>query len=88
MLRVEIKEIRNYLSNFCSSKELASVFYSVISKQFELYIATMEKEKEINPTIYKDVLFEKTCDTIIGSLSEMGLRKEARTMQDRIMRMK
>ena len=81
LLRVEIEEIRKYLANFCSSKELPEEMKKIIEAQYKLYLDDMKHESEKNPTVYREPLFEKSCDTIINALEDLGLRQEAIQIQ-------
>lgn len=84
MLRVELEEIKKYLSNFCSAKELPEVAGRVIMDQFERHLESVALESQLHPTIYRESLFGKTCDTITNALSDLGLKKEARQIQEKI----
>ena len=84
MLRVELEEIKKYLSNFCSVKELPEVAGKVIMDQFERHLESVALESQVHPTIYRESLFDKTCDTITNALIGLGLRKEARQIQEKI----
>lgn len=82
MLRTELREIRKYLSGFCSAKELPEVMGKYIMKQFEGHLGSMALESKIHPSVYRESLFDKTCDTISNELMELGLRREAQQVQD------
>lgn len=84
MLRVEIEEIKKYLSNFCSRKELPEVAGKLIMDQFNAHLESVAMESKIHPSIYRESLFEKTCDTIASALAGLGLRKEVRQIQERV----
>lgn len=84
MLRVEIEEIKKYLENFCTAKELPEILGKIVLEQFDKHLESVSKEAEICPTIYHESLFDKTCDTITNALFDMGLRKEARAIQLKI----
>lgn len=84
MLRVEIEELKKYLSNFCSAKELPEVAGKIITEQFDRHLESVALESEIHPTIYRESLFDKTCDTITNALVELGLRKEASNIQQKV----
>lgn len=88
MLKVEIEEIRRYLSQFCSVKELPEVMGKLILEQFDMHLQAVELEKEIHPTIYREPLFTKTCDTIANALTEIGLKKEARSILQKVAELK
>jgi len=84
MLRVEIEEIKKYLSNFCSQKELPEVAGKLIIEQFDKHLESVKLESQIHPSIYRESLFDKTCDTITNALEELGLRKESRSIQEKV----
>ena len=39
-------------------------------------------ESKKHPSIYKESLFIRTCDTIANTLSELGLKKDAQKVSD------
>lgn len=84
MLQTEIQEIKKYLSNFCSVKELPEVMGKLIMDQFAGHLESVALEKRIHPSIYRESLFDKTCDTISNALIELGLRKEAQQIQEKV----
>ncbi len=84
MLKVELDEIKKYLMNFCTAKELPEVMGKLIMSQFDKHLEAVAEEWKVHPTIYKEALFDKTCDTITNALFELGLRKEARIIQDKV----
>ena len=84
LLKVELEEIKRYLSKFCTVKELPEVYGKIIVEQFEKHMVAVDLESKIHPTIYNESLFIKTCDTIAAALSEMGLKREARKILDRV----
>lgn len=83
MLRVEIEEIKKYLSNFCSQKELPEIMGKIILAQFEKHLESVALESKSHPMIYRESLFDKTCDTITNALYELGLKKEAQYVQEK-----
>lgn len=84
MLRVELEEIKKYLANFCSEKELPETMWRLISNQFEKHLKAVELESQIHPTIYREPLFGKTFDTIIKFLDGLGLRRHAEEFRDKM----
>ena len=84
MLGVEIKEIKKYLSNFCSQKELPEIAGKVIVDQFYKHLESVELESKLHPSVYRESLFIKCCDTVVNAVEELGLRKEAREIKERI----
>ena len=83
MLRVEIEEIKKYLSNFCSQKELPEIMGKIILAQFEKHLESVALESKSHSMIYRESLFDKTCDTITNALYELGLKKEAQYVQEK-----
>ncbi|MCQ2536834.1 MAG: tubulin-like doman-containing protein [Lachnospiraceae bacterium] len=88
LLRIEIEEIKNYISNFCGKKELVEVCGRIIKEQFEAHVKTLEKESAYNSNIYKESLFQKTCDVIYKALEDLGLRKDAKYVLDKAQELK
>lgn len=84
MLRTEIEEIKKYLVNFCSPKELPDVLGKIIEEQFERHLESVALESVIHPSIYRESLFDKTCDIVANSLKRLGLNKEARRLQEKV----
>ncbi len=84
MLRVEIEEIKRYLANFCSNKELPDKLKNIILEQFRKHLSSMKKEHELHPTVYRELLFGKCCDTIANALEELGFRRDARQLLDEV----
>lgn len=84
ILQTEIQEIRKYLSNFCSRKELPEVMGKLIMEQFEGHLKSVALESKIHPTVYRESLFDKTCDTISNALMDLGLRKETQQIQEKV----
>lgn len=84
MLQAEIWEIKKYLSNFCSKKELPEVMGKLIMEQFIRHLESVALESKIHPSVYRESLFDKTCDTIANALMDLGLRKEAQQIQEKV----
>lgn len=84
MLQAEIQEIKKYLSNFCSRKELPEVMGRLIMEQFEGHLESVALESKIHPSVYRESLFDKTCDTIANALMELGLRKDAQQIHEKV----
>ena len=83
-LRVEIEEIKKYLSNFYTAKELPDVLGKMILEQFDRHLASIALESQRHPGIYRESLFNKTCDTITNALIDLGLRKSSREIQVKV----
>lgn len=49
----------------------------IIMEQFEKHLNSVALESKKHPSIYKESLFIRTCDTIANTLSELGLKKDA-----------
>lgn len=84
MLKVELEEIKKYLSKFCTVKELPEVMGKLVMDQFDKHMESVALESKIHPSIYRESLFIKTCDTISNALSELGLKKEANKIQEKV----
>lgn len=84
MLNAELAEIKKYLSKFCTAKELPEVMGKLVMEQFDKHMDSVALESKIHPSIYKESLFLKTCDTIANALSELGLKKEANKIQEKV----
>ena len=83
MLRTELREIRRYLAGFCSAKELPEVMGRLVMEQFAGHLESLALESKIHPSVYRESLFEKTCDTISNELLELGLRRESQEIQEK-----
>jgi len=88
MFEVMIEEIHNYLSKFCSKKELPKVMGALIEEQFEKHLESLAEESKSRSSVYKDSLFGKTGDILVKALSELGLRQEAKKMEEQISALK
>lgn len=64
------------------SKELSEVMGKIIMEQFEKHLNSVALESKKHPSIYKESLFIRTCDTIANTLSELGLKKDAQKVSD------
>ena len=82
MLRVQIDEIRRYLSVFCTPKELTQVMKAILDDQYKKFIADMQVETQNNPALYRESLFYRTCSIIAGAYDELGLHAEAEEIID------
>jgi len=81
ILKVEIKEIKDYLSKFCSRKELPELMGKIMNEHFEKFLNDVAAESEVNRTIYRESLFDRTCSIISEVLEELGLKTDARAIQ-------
>lgn len=84
MFEVMLEEIYKYLSKFCSQKELPKVMGTLIAEQFEKHLESLEEESKEHSSIYKESLFGKMGDILVKTLSQLGLRQDAKKMQERI----
>ena len=84
ILKVELEEIKKYLSKFCTVKELPEVMGKLVMEQFDKHLDAVALESKIHPNIYRESLFVKTCDTISNALSDLGLKKEANKIQEKV----
>ena len=84
ILKVELKEIKKYLSLFCNGKELSDVMGKLVMEQFEKYLNDVSIESAVRPTIYRESLFERTCSIIAKALrEELNLKTEANYVKDK-----
>lgn len=88
ILKVEIQEVKKYLSNFCSAKELTELTGRIILEQFDKHLESVALESKIHPAVYREPLFKKTCNVIANELEEIGLKREARKLLDNVAMMK
>ena len=88
MLKVEIQELKKYLANFCSAKELTELTGKLILEQFDKHLESVKLESKIHPAVYREPLFKKTCNVIANELEEIGLKREARNLLDKVALMK
>ncbi len=84
MLQTELEEIKRYLANFCTKKELPEVMGKLIMDQFAGHLESVALESKIHPSVYRESLFDKTCDIITKALMELGKRKEAQQIQEKV----
>lgn len=84
LINVVMREIYRYVSNYCNPKDVAAVVKDIIEEQFNKHLESLELEKQINETIYKGTLFDKTCDTIIGYMEEIEQSAYAREIQSKV----
>ena len=83
LLRAIIEELRSYLSNFCTQKEMPDELQKLIMDQFEKYLSDVEIESKVYPTIYRESLFDRTCSNIANALQDIGFRDKASEIMDR-----
>ncbi len=83
MLKVEIEEIKKYLGRFIGEKDLPAKFGDVLKDQFDKYLKDVDKEKTVEPEIYKGSLFFRVCATVAKAFKEMGLEDEARDIENK-----
>ena len=84
LLKTIIAEIKRYLTAFCTAKEIPDLMAQIVQDQFDKHLDAVEKERKIHPTIYREPLFRKTCDVIASTLSELGKKKEARAITEKV----
>lgn len=78
ILKVELMEIKKYLSRFCTPRELPEVMGEIIKVQFERYLDDVKKESEIRRSIYRESLFDRSCSIIANAFEEIGLKNASR----------
>lgn len=81
ILKAEISEIKKYLLRFCSSKELPEVMGVILQEQFDMFLADVAEENSRGKNVYHDYLFSRTCSIIAKAFEEIGLTKDAKTVQ-------
>lgn len=81
LLKVEIKEIRNYLRTFCSDKELPAIMSEIIIDQFNKFIKDVEEEHKADKTIFRESLFDRTCAVAASALEEIGKFTDAKKIR-------
>ncbi len=84
ILEAELEEIEKYFTKFCSPKELPAVMGALLKDQFEKYLHDVEVERKTWEGIYRESLFDKTCDIIIGVFEKLGLKNDAKAIRKRV----
>ena len=80
ILKVELSEIKKYLSKFCTGRELPEMMGKIIMEHFEKHLEDVALEATIRSGIYRESLFDRTCSIIAEGLEEIGLKTEARAV--------
>lgn len=78
---VMMSELQKYISNNCNPKEVPAIVKDIIEEQFNKHLASLETEHAVNENIYRETLFDKTCDTIIRFLESIDQTVYAREVQ-------
>ena len=76
ILKVELSEIRKYLARFLSHKELCDVMSKIMIDQFDKYINDIKLEAEIDKSIFRESLFDRTCSIISEEFGKLGKKAE------------
>ena len=84
ILESELEEIEKYFAKFCSPKELPAAMGALLKEQFEKYLNDVEAESKTRVSIYRESLFDKTCDVIIGYFEKLGLKNDAKAIRKRV----
>ncbi len=88
LLRAEIEEVKRYFSKFCNEKELPDVVGKLLREQLEKYFEDVALESQVNPAIYRESLFNRTCSIIIETFENIGLKNEAREIYKKVAELK
>ena len=80
ILKVELSEIKKYLSKFCTGRELPEIMGKMILEHFEKYLNDVAVEAAVRSGIYRESLFDRTCSIIAEGLEDIGLKSEARAV--------
>ena len=80
ILKVELSEIKKYLSKFCTGRELPEIMGKLIMTHFDKYLEDIAVEAAARAGIYRESLFDRTCSIIAEGLEEIGLKTEARAV--------
>ena len=83
IIKTELDIIKNYLSRFCTKRELPGVMSQIVMEQFEKYLADSSIELEVRPNLYRETLFDRTCAIIEDSLRSIGAKKDADSIKKR-----
>lgn len=81
LIRVMLSEIEKYISCFCNAKETPAIVTDIIETQFQKHLESLAIEQQVHRAIYKETLFDKTCDTLINYLESIDQSKLAREIQ-------
>ncbi len=80
ILKVELSEIKKYLTKFCTGRELPEIMGKMIMEHFEKYLDDVATEAAVRSGIYRESLFDRTCSIIAEGLEDIGLKNEARAV--------
>jgi len=83
VLKVEISEIKKYVSRFCNEKEYPEVAGRIIYDQFERFLQSLEIEKEKWRDVYHDYLFTRTYIIVAKALEELGMKEFAQEVRSK-----
>ena len=84
ILKATLAEIKKYLKRFCNDKNMPEVMGALLKNQFNMYLADMEIESEGYKDVFNDYLFSRTCGIIAKEFEDLGLRKDARMVQNKV----
>lgn len=88
LLKVELIEIKKYLSKFCNTKELSEEMGNILRDQFEKYLDDIAIESQARKTIYRESLFDRTCAIIAEEFSKLGLKSDYKEIQKKAAELK
>lgn len=81
ILKVELTEIRNYLSRFLSHKELCDKMSEILLDQFNKFIDDIKLEAANDPSLLKGSLFDRICSIISEEFGKMGKKAEQKLVK-------
>ena len=84
IIKVEIAEIKKYLTGFYSQKELPRMVRDIIMEQFEKYLKDIAVEANGSTSIYRETLFSQTVAIIAKALENLGFEDDKREIKDRV----
>ena len=76
------RELRGYLTRFCSKKDFSAKYSDLLMEQFQLYIDNIAYEADGVYDIYHDSLFIYICKAVAGELKEQLMNEKAEAVMD------
>lgn len=83
VLGAELKELRKYIAMLYPESEVPAATGRLISAQFELFLANLQKEDAYKNVCRSD-FFVRICSTITRYVKDMGLIPLSRAINDRV----
>lgn len=88
ILRVEIEEIKKYLCNFFTEKEMPEYLHKIIMSQYEKYQEDLKVEETCHPIIYKESLFNQISTILAKTLENYDFEEDAEYIRSEMVRLK